>query len=62
MEKILLIGDSIRLSYGDEVAKLLTDKAEVTGPADNCRFSAYTPQIPPQIITWESCNHKNFGF
>ena len=42
MKKIMLIGDSIRLGYQAKVAELLTEKATVTGPADNCRFSAYT--------------------
>ncbi len=42
MKKVVLIGDSILSSYKDKVAKLLTDKAIVTGPEENCRFSAYT--------------------
>lgn len=42
MKKVLLIGDSIRLSYQPKVAELLKSKAVVTGPDDNCRFSAYT--------------------
>src|SRR5210317_1335189 len=42
MKKVLLLGDSIRLGYQKEVAKRLADTAEVTGPDDNCRFSAYT--------------------
>lgn len=42
MKKVLLIGDSIRLSYRDAVSKLLAGRAEVLGPDDNCRFSAYT--------------------
>ncbi|OGV68198.1 MAG: hypothetical protein A2498_15120 [Lentisphaerae bacterium RIFOXYC12_FULL_60_16] len=42
MQKVMLIGDSIRLSYQERVRQLLEGRAEVTGPADNCRFSAYT--------------------
>jgi len=42
MIKVMLIGDSIRLSYRARVAELLTDKARVTGPDENCCFSAYT--------------------
>lgn len=42
MKKVLLLGDSIRLGYQPDVTKLLEGKAIVTGPQDNCRFSAYT--------------------
>jgi hypothetical protein len=42
MKKVMLIGDSIRLGYQSRVAALLAGKAAVTGPEDNCRFSAYT--------------------
>ncbi|HBQ64326.1 MAG TPA: hypothetical protein DD727_05280 [Clostridiales bacterium] len=42
MKKVLLLGDSIRISYMPLVKEKLADIAEVTGPADNCRFSAYT--------------------
>jgi hypothetical protein len=42
MTKVMLIGDSIRLGYQDRVKDLLAGQAAVTGPADNCRFAAYT--------------------
>jgi hypothetical protein len=42
MKKVMLIGDSIRLSYQEKVTELLKDKATVTGPDDNCALSAYT--------------------
>jgi hypothetical protein len=42
MKKIMLIGDSIRLSYQSKVAKLLSSTSTIVGPEDNCRFSAYT--------------------
>jgi len=42
MKKVMLIGDSIRLSYQGRVASLLENSASVSGPAENCRFSAYT--------------------
>ncbi|MCR5484925.1 MAG: SGNH/GDSL hydrolase family protein [Clostridiales bacterium] len=42
MKKVLLIGDSIRLSYDHRVRELLKDEAEVWGPDDNCRFTKYT--------------------
>lgn len=51
MEKILLLGDSIRFGllskkeirgYGPIVAEKLAGKAEVFAPDDNCRFAEYT--------------------
>jgi hypothetical protein len=42
MTKVILLGDSIRLGYQARVAELLAGRASVTGPQDNCRFSAYT--------------------
>lgn len=42
MKKVLLLGDSIRLSYRARAQELLAGQAEVHGPDDNCRFSAYT--------------------
>ncbi|MCK5738210.1 SGNH/GDSL hydrolase family protein [bacterium] len=62
MKKVILIGDSIRLSYYEEVAKMLVDSATVTGPEDNCRFSAYTlfnlsswvPDDDYDVIQWNN--------
>ncbi len=42
MKKILLIGDSIRMSYQPRVSEILNGIAEVVGPSDNCRFVKYT--------------------
>lgn len=42
MKKVLLLGDSIRLSYQSKVRELLTGRAEVNGPEENCRFAKYT--------------------
>ena len=42
MKKIILLGDSIRLSYQDRVRELLGDDYTVWGPEDNCRFASYT--------------------
>lgn len=42
MKKVLLIGDSIRVGYQPRVVELLKGFAIVSGPEDNCRFSAYT--------------------
>ncbi len=40
--KILLLGDSIRMGYGEHVRELLQGKAEVFYPNDNGRFLQYT--------------------
>ena len=42
MKKIILLGDSIRLSYGNRVRELLGEGYTVWQPEDNCRFASYT--------------------
>lgn len=42
MKKMILIGDSIRLSYQEKVAERLADAVDIKWPVENCRFSAYT--------------------
>ena len=42
MKKIILLGDSIRLSYGNRVRELLGSDYTVWQPEDNCRFASYT--------------------
>ena len=42
MKKIILLGDSIRLSYQNRVRELLGPDYTVWGPDDNCRFASYT--------------------
>ncbi|MBI2437917.1 MAG: SGNH/GDSL hydrolase family protein [Lentisphaerae bacterium] len=42
MKKVMLIGDSIRISYEAAARKRLADVAEVWGPDENCRFVKYT--------------------
>ena len=37
--KVLLLGDSIRMFYQNEVIKQLGDDYEVFAPKENCRFS-----------------------
>lgn len=65
MKKVILIGDSIRMSYNERVKQLLADSADVWGPADNCRFAKYTlwcingwinegAQGKPDIIHWNN--------
>ncbi|MCZ6873320.1 MAG: SGNH/GDSL hydrolase family protein [bacterium] len=64
--KILLLGDSIRISYQPHVARLLDGKATVVGPADNCQYSLFTlssldrwigEQGPPNIVHWNNGIH-----
>lgn len=40
--RVLLLGDSIRMSYQPIVARYLQGIADVVGPADNCQYSLYT--------------------
>lgn len=42
MKKVMLLGDSIRLSYMETVKQNLKDQAVVWGPGENCRFVKYT--------------------
>lgn len=42
MVKVTLLGDSIRLSYGQKVSNILGDDYEVFQPEENCRFAKYT--------------------
>jgi len=42
MKNVLLLGDSIRLSYQEAVAEKLKDVAVVSGTEDNDRFAKYT--------------------
>ena len=71
MPKILLLGDSIRMSYQNRVEDLLASKACVVGPAENCQYSLYTLSSlnrwidalgEPDIIHWNNglhdCGHN----
>ena len=64
--KVLLLGDSIRMSYQPHVAQLLADKAQVAGPADNCQYSLYTLSSldrwteelgTPDVVHWNNGIH-----
>jgi lysophospholipase L1-like esterase len=64
--KVLLLGDSIRLSYQAIVAKKLAAKAEVVGPDENCQYSLYTLSSldrwiqrlgKPDIVHWNNGLH-----
>lgn len=41
MKRVLLLGDSIRIGYCEQVAALMKDRAEVLWPNENCRFAKY---------------------
>lgn len=71
MPKVLLLGDSIRMSYQPHVARLLAGRAEVVGPADNCQYSLYTQTMlerwlfelgQPEVVHWNNglhdCGHN----
>ena len=64
--KVLLLGDSIRMSYQPLVAEILAGKAEVVGPADNCQYSLFTLSSldrwigalgEPDIVHWNNGLH-----
>ena len=49
MKQVLLIGDSIRMGYCETVRNLLSEKAEVLYPSDNCRSSTF---IRSSLYAW----------
>jgi isoamyl acetate esterase len=64
--KVLLLGDSIRMSYQPHIARLLDGRAHVVGPSDNCQYSSYTLASLdrwigelgcPEIIHWNNGIH-----
>jgi len=64
--KVLLLGDSIRMSYQPVVAEMLEDEAEVVGPEENCQFSAFTLSSldrwieelgKPDVVHWNNGIH-----
>lgn len=61
MQKVLLLGDSIRMFYQKEVERKLGSEYQVMAPEENCRFSYYTLNSlrfwlsafsDPDIIHW----------
>jgi hypothetical protein len=69
--KVLLLGDSIRMSYQNLVAQALEDVAEVVAPEENCQYSLYTLSSlhrwlnrfgTPDIVHWNNglhdCGHN----
>ncbi len=66
MKKVLLLGDSIRMSYQPLVREMLASEAEVVGPAENCQYSLYTLTRlgswlaelgTPDIVHWNNGLH-----
>ena len=66
LPQILLLGDSIRMSYQPNVARLLDGKAVVVGPADNCQYSLFTLSSidrwigqlgSPDLVHWNNGIH-----
>lgn len=74
MKTVLLLGDSIRLSYQPLVAERLAGCARVVGPSDNGRFALYTLMRlgawleecgKPDVVHWNNglwdlgqCDHR----
>ena len=66
LPKVLLLGDSIRMSYQPMVAELLGGGAQVVGPEDNCQFALYTLASlgkwlgrcgKPEVVHWNNGLH-----
>jgi lysophospholipase L1-like esterase len=66
LPKVLLLGDSIRMSYQPLVADRLAGKAEVVGPAVNGQFSLHTLASlghwfetlgTPDVVHWNNGIH-----
>ena len=66
LPRVLLLGDSIRMSYQPIVAEALQDVAEVVGPEENCQYSLYTLASlerwlkhlgTPDIVHWNNGIH-----
>lgn len=65
MKKILLLGDSIRMGYQNDVKELLKDEYDVLYPEDNGRFAAYTLWQANQAFKWNpdiKLVHFNNGY
>ncbi len=67
MSRVMLLGDSIRMSYQARVAEeLAAEGHEVWGPAENCQFSLFTlaslgrwlAEFPdPAVVHWNNGLH-----
>jgi len=66
MKKVVLLGDSIRLSYWERVRELLADVCEVYAPEENCAYTMHTLRCVRHWFTssrWENVDliHWNNG-
>ncbi|HIJ66327.1 MAG TPA: SGNH/GDSL hydrolase family protein [Candidatus Hydrogenedentes bacterium] len=68
LPKVLLLGDSIRMSYQPYVTRFLDGRALVVGPADNCQHTLYTRSSlarwidelgEPDIVHWNNGIHDS---
>lgn len=66
MPRLLLLGDSIRMSVQPLVAARLAGRMDVVGPAENCQYSEYTRKRlnawlkelgPPDVVHWNNGLH-----
>jgi lysophospholipase L1-like esterase len=66
LPRVLLLGDSIRMSYQPDVAALLGADAEVVGPPENGQFTAHTRAMlerwladlgTPNVVHWNNGLH-----
>lgn len=66
LPNVLLLGDSIRMSYQPRVAELLANRAQAIGPEDNCQYSLYTLSSidrwiqelgKPEFVHWNNGIH-----
>ena len=65
MNKVLLLGDSIRMGYQNDVKEILSGEYEVICPEDNGRFAAYTLWQANQMFKWNpdiELVHFNNGY
>lgn len=65
MKKVLLLGDSIRMGYQNDVKEILSGEYEVICPEDNGRFAAYTLWQANQMFKWNpdiELVHFNNGY
>ena len=65
MKKVLLLGDSIRMGYQNDVKEMLAGEYEVICPEDNGRFAAYTLWQANQMFKWNpyiALVHFNNGY
>ncbi len=66
LPRVLLLGDSIRMSYQAHVANMMEADAQVMGPLENCQYSAFTNDNlagwidelgTPQVVHWNNGLH-----